>query len=71
MVEPTSLNALDRKISGRFAISFLIIMAIIIMSTSLFIIKVDDVDAQLQTIRSRDLIIGFENGTITNIYTAN
>lgn len=30
----------------------------------LFIMKVDDVDAQLQTVKSRDLVIGFENNTI-------
>jgi hypothetical protein len=46
--------------SRAFAISFLIIIAIIIMSTPLLIIKVDDVDARLQTVKSRDLVIGFE-----------
>jgi hypothetical protein len=64
MVDPTSLNAFDQKMSGAFAISFLIIIAIIIMSTSLLIIKVDDVYTQLQTTKSRDLVIGFENNTI-------
>ena len=64
MVDPTSLNAFDQKMSGAFTISFFIIIAIIIMSTSLLIIKVDDVYAQLQTTKSRDLVIGFENNTI-------
>ena len=64
MIGPTSLNAFEQKISGTFAISFLIIMSVIIMSTSLFIIKVDDVDAQLQTVKTRDLVIGFENNTV-------
>ena len=64
MVDPTSLNAFDQKMSGAFANSFLIIIAIIIMSTSLLIIKVDDVYTQLQTTKSRDLVIGFENNTI-------
>jgi hypothetical protein len=46
MVDPMSLNAFDPKMSGTFAISFLIIIAIIILSMSLSILKIYDTDAQ-------------------------
>jgi len=64
MVHSTSPNAFDQKISGTFAISFLIIVAIIIISSSSILIKIDDVYTQLQTVKSRDLFVGFENNTI-------
>ena len=34
------------------------------MSLSSILIKIDGVDAQLQTVKSKDLVIGFENNTI-------
>jgi len=64
MVDPRSLNALDQKKSGTAAISFLIFIAIILMSLSSILIKIDGVDAQLQTVKSKDLVIGFKNNTI-------
>ncbi|HZD35712.1 MAG TPA: hypothetical protein VE130_10945, partial [Nitrososphaeraceae archaeon] len=64
MVDPTSLNAFDPKPSGTFAISFLIIIAIIILSMSLSIMKIDDIDAQPRAAKSRDLVVGLENNTI-------
>jgi hypothetical protein len=57
MVDPRSLNALDQKKSGTAAISFLIFIAIILMSLSSILIKIDGVDAQLQTVKSKDLVI--------------
>ena len=64
MVDPTSLDAFDPKMSGTFASSFLIIIAIIILSMPLSIMKIYDTDAQSQATKSRDLVAGFENNTI-------